>query len=66
MPRPNIHYSVTISDHHTGERLKVDLVDFLPVKRLFRLRVNGKEAKRMPFASKTAVLQHLRTWWVKH
>lgn len=48
MSRPKIHYSVVIKDHYTGERLKVDLVDFLPVKRLFLLRVNGKPAKRLP------------------
>lgn len=64
MPRPKIHYSVVIVDHYTGERLKVDLIDFLPVKRLFRLRVNGKTAKRMPYASKSAVLDQFRKWWV--
>lgn len=65
MPRPKIHYSVVVIDHYTGERLKVDLIDFLPVKRLFRLRVNGKAAQRMAYASKTSVLKHLREWWVK-
>ena len=66
MPRPKIHYSVIIKDHFTGKQLKVDLIDFLPVKRLFRLRVNGKPAKRLPYASKTRVLQHFREWWVAH
>jgi len=65
MPRSKIHYSVVVIDHYTRERLKVDLIDFLAVKRLFQLRVNGKPAKRMPYASKTAVLNHLREWWVK-
>ena len=64
MPYPKIHYSVMIIDHYTGERLKVDLIDFLSVKRLFRLRVNGKQARRMPFGSKTAVLDQFRKWWV--
>jgi len=60
MPRPKIHYSVVVIDLYTGERLKVDLIDFLPVKRLFRLRVNWKSAQRMPYASKTTVLNQLR------
>jgi len=66
MPRPKIHYSVVIKVHFTGERLKVDLIDFLPVKRFFRLRVNGKQAKRLPYSSKTGVLEHFREWWVAH
>ena len=34
--------------------------------RSFRLRVNGKWARRMPVGSKTKVLQQLRRWWVIH
>ena len=64
MPRPKFHYSVVIIDHYTRERLKVDLIDFLPVKQLLRLRVNGRQVRRMPYGSKTAVLDQLRKWWV--
>ena len=44
MPRPKAHYSLTLKNHQTGERLKLDLVD-LPFAngRNFRLRVDDRE-----------------------
>jgi hypothetical protein len=67
MPRPKAHYAVMLKNHRTGERLKLDLVDltFLNAKS-FRLRINNRWAKKMPVASKTAVMRQLRQWWVAH
>jgi hypothetical protein len=47
--------------------LPVELID-LPFAsgRSFRLRVNGKWARKLPVGSKTRVLQQLRHWWVTH
>ena len=65
MPRPKAHYSVVAINHQSGKRLKVELID-LPFAegRTFRLRVNGKWARKVPVASRSAVLRQLRTWWV--
>jgi hypothetical protein len=67
MPRPKAHYSLVLRNHHTGERLRLELIDlpFAASKR-FRLRVNGRWAKKLPVANKTAVMRQLRTWWVAH
>ena len=67
MPRPKAHDSVVVKNHQTGEQLKVELIDlpFISGKR-FRLRVNGRWARKLPTGSKTAVLRQLRTWWVLH
>jgi hypothetical protein len=34
--------------------------------RSYRLKVNGQWAKKLPIASKTAVMRQLRQWWVAH
>lgn len=67
MPRPKAHYSLVLKNHYTGEQLRLDLIDlpFATAKR-FRLRLNGRWAKKLPVASKTAVLRQLRGWWVGH
>jgi hypothetical protein len=52
MPRPKTHYSLALKNHQTGERLKLDLVD-LPFasSKSFRIRINGRWAKKLPVAS---------------
>ena len=67
MPRPKAHYSLHLKNQVTGEELKVELID-LPFcdQRRFRLRVNGRWAKKLPCASKTAVVAQARTWLVRH
>ena len=67
MPRPKARYSLVVKNHASGERLKVELVE-LPFSetRRFRLRVNGRWARKVPVASKTIVLQQVRLWLVKH
>ena len=68
MPRPKTHYSVVLKNHETGEQLKLELIDlpFSTTTRIFRLRVNGRWARKVPVASKTTVLRQLRAWWVTH
>jgi hypothetical protein len=67
MPRPKAHYSLIATNHVSGNRLKVELID-LPFSngRRFRLRVNGEWADKVPVASKSLVLQHVRSWLVRH
>jgi hypothetical protein len=67
MPRPKALYSMAVRNHETGARLRVELID-LPFadRRRFRVRVNGRWAKRLPVASKTIVARQLRAWLVKH
>jgi hypothetical protein len=59
---------VLLKNHDTGEQLKLQLVDlpFSTATRTFRVRVNGRWARKLPVASKTAVLRQLRSWWVAH
>ncbi len=67
MPRPEAHYTLSLVNHETGERLKVELIDLpFPGARSFRIRVNGEWAKKVPVASKTVVAKQLRTWLVTH
>lgn len=63
MPRPKPHYSVHLKNHETGAQLKLELID-LPFSpgRTFRLRVNGQWARKLPVASKTAVLRPLQVF----
>lgn len=66
MPRPRPHYSVVVKDHVTREQLKVELID-LPFSdgRRFRVRVNGKWARKVPVASKSLVFRQVRGWLVR-
>jgi hypothetical protein len=66
MPRPKAHYSLTAKNHVTREILKIDLINLPWTPRIYRLRVKGKAASKLPVASKTKVLAHLRKWWVAH
>ena len=67
MPRPDAHYTLSLINHETGERLKVELVDLpFPGTRSFRVRVNGQWARKVPVASKTIVTKQVRGWLVKH
>ncbi|HEX4666391.1 MAG TPA: hypothetical protein VH207_07315 [Chthoniobacterales bacterium] len=67
MPRPKPHYRVVVSNLQTRAQLKIELVDLPFVSsRTFRLRVNGKWARKMPIGCKTTVLRQLRGWWVSH
>ena len=67
MSDPDPHYTVLLSNHQTGERLKIELFDLpFPGARSYRVRVNGEWARKLPLASKTMVARQLRGWLVKH
>jgi hypothetical protein len=66
MPQPDVHYTLSLVNHQTGQQLKLELIDLPFPARSYRVRVNGEWAKKVPVASKTAVMRQLRTWWVAH
>jgi hypothetical protein len=66
MSKPDAHYTVSLVNHQTGQELKLELIDLPFPARSYRLRVNGQWAKKLPVASKTAVMRQLRQWWVAH
>jgi hypothetical protein len=65
MPQSDVHYTVSLTNHQTGHQLKIELIDLPFPARSYRVRVNGEWAKKLPVASKTAVMR-LRSWWVAH
>ncbi len=62
----DLHYTLSLVNHHTGQQLEIELVDLPFPCRRYYLKVNGEWAKKVPVASKTAVMQQLRAWWVAH
>jgi hypothetical protein len=41
MPPPNPHYTLSLINHETGERLKIELIDLpFPEARSYRIRVH--------------------------
>ena len=66
MSKPDARYTVSLVNHQTGKELKLELIDLPFPARSYRLRVNGQWAKKLPVASKTAVMRQLRQWWVTH
>ena len=67
MSNPDPHYTLLLSNHQSGDRLKIELFDLpFPGARSYRVRVNGEWARKLPLASKTMVAKQLRGWLVKH
>jgi len=62
----DLHYTLTLVNHQTGQELKIEMIDLPFPCRRYQLKVNGQWAKKVPVASKTAVMQQLRAWWVAH
>ena len=61
------HYSLFLINHHTGKRLKIELIDLpFPGARSYRIRINGQRARKIPLASQTMVAKQLRGWLVRH
>ena len=54
------HYTLSLMNHQTGQKLQLEMVDLPFPSRSYRLKVNGQWAKKVPVASKTAVMQQLR------
>ena len=61
-----IHYTLSLINHQTGQRLELELIDLPFPSRSYRLRINGAWAKKLPVASKSEVMRQLRGWWVAH
>jgi hypothetical protein len=67
MSDPDPHYTLLLSNHQSGDHLKIELFDLpFPGARSYRVRVNGEWARKLPLASKTMVAKQLRAWLVKH
>jgi hypothetical protein len=62
----DLRYTLTLLNHQTGQKLKIEMLDLPFPCRRYHLKVNGEWAKKVPSASKTAVMQQLRAWWVAH
>jgi len=62
----DLRYTLTLVNHQTGQKLKIELFDLPFPCRRYYLKVNDNWAKKVPFASKTAVMQQLRSWWVRN
>lgn len=54
-PESDAHYTLSLIDHQTGRRLKIELVDLPFPCRRYRLRINGQWAKKLPEATKSEV-----------
>src|SRR5436305_1213900 len=54
------HYTLSLINHQTGQQLRVELVYTPFPARSYRVRINGEGARRVPVASKTAVLRQPR------
>jgi hypothetical protein len=64
--RPDPHYTLSLTNHATGEHLKIELIDLpFPGARSYRIRVKGQWGRKVPVASKTIVAKQLRGWLVK-
>lgn len=55
----DLRYTLTLLNHQTGQRLKVEMIDLPFPCRSYRLRVNGQWAKKLPVASKTAAMRQI-------
>jgi hypothetical protein len=60
------HYTLSLVNHQTGQRLKLELIDLPFPSRSYRIKINGQWAKKLPVASKSEVMRQLRKWWVEH
>ncbi len=67
MPRAAARFRVSIKDKKSGATLKVESIEVRGIwgERRYRLRVNGREPKRVKEATLTEIFHHLRGWLVK-
>jgi len=66
MSESDVRYTLALVNHHAGRQIKLELIDSLFPARSYQLRINGHRAKKVPYASKTAVMRQLRQGWVAH
>ena len=48
MSQSDVHYTVSLVNHQTGQQLKIELIDLPFPARSYRVRVNGEWAKKVP------------------
>ena len=66
MPTSPARFRISIKDQHTGNGLKVELIDSSEVwgERRYRIRLNGHPAAKVPEVTLTEVCDRLRRWVV--
>lgn len=65
-PDDDAHYTLTLLNHQTGQKLTIEMIDLPFPCRRYNLRVNGERAKKLPDSTKSEVMRKLRKWWVAH
>ena len=66
MPPDDVHYTLTLLNHRTEQKLIIEMIDLPFPCRKYNLKVNGEWAKKLPSATKSDVTRRLREWWVTH
>jgi len=66
LPTARARFRISIKDHHTGDGLKVELVDApgLWGERRYTIRLNGRPATKVKVATLSEVFHRLRRWTV--
>lgn len=67
MPQSLARFRVSIKDHRSGDRLKLELIEALGIssERRYRIRINGRNAAKLPEGTLTEVFDRLRRSMVK-
>jgi hypothetical protein len=67
VPKTLARFRVSIKDHKSGDRLKVELIEAPGAwsERRYRIRINGRNATKIPEGTLTEVFDRLRRWMVK-
>lgn len=60
------HYRILIENLRSDQQVEVELFDPPFPSRTYAVNVNGREARRQRFATKTQVWDRLRKWMVAH
>ena len=56
MSRPDLHYTLQLVNHQSGDRLKIELIDLLfPGARSYRVRLMTNGRRSFPWP--------VRPWW---
>ena len=67
MARQSARFRISIKDNERATGIKVELIETRGLfgEKRFRLRVNGREPRRIKEAALTEVFDRLRRWLVK-
>ena len=66
MPTSPARFRISIKDQHTGNGLKVELIDAPGIwgERRYKIRLNGKPSAKIKEATLSEVFNRLRRWTV--